>query len=175
MTLLAAAAHPAGGFGAVVFVLLVACANVANLLLARATARQKEITIRAAIGAGRRQLIKQFLTESLLLSLLGGALGLLLAVWGIGAIESVGAKINPVFSGFRIDLRVLAFTFAATVLTGLIFGLMPALQMSRPNLTESLKKAGAAQTIVAAQSLQRRFGGCGNRHDAGAAGVGRFC
>src|ERR1044071_4800112 len=129
-------------FGAVGFVLLVACANVANLLLARATARQKEITIRSAIGAGRSQLIRQLLTESLLLSFVGGALGLLIAIWGTGVIEKIGSKINPLFNGFRIDLRVLAFTFGLTILTGLIFGVAPALQMSRPNLTESLKEGG---------------------------------
>jgi putative ABC transport system permease protein len=129
-------------FGAVGFVLLVACANVANLLLARATARKKEFTIRSAIGAGRRQLIKQLLTESLLLSFFGGALGLLIAIWGTGLMEKMGSKINPVFNGFRVDLRVLAFTFGLTIVTGLIFGLAPALQMSRPNLTESLKEGG---------------------------------
>jgi predicted permease len=129
-------------FGAVGFVLLVACANVANLLLARATARKKEITIRSAIGAGRSRLIRQLLTESLLLSFFGGALGLLIAIWGTGVIEKIGSKISPLFNGFRIDLRVLAFTFGLTILTGLIFGLAPALQMSRPNLTESLKEGG---------------------------------
>jgi putative ABC transport system permease protein len=129
-------------FGAVGFVLLVACANVANLLLARATVRRKEITIRSAIGAGRRQLIRQLLTESVLLSVIGGALGLLFAIWGTRVIEKIGSKINPVFNGFHIDLRVLGFTFGLTILTGLIFGLAPALQMSRPNLTESLKEGG---------------------------------
>jgi putative ABC transport system permease protein len=125
--------------GAVGFVLLVACANVANLLLARATARQKEFTIRAAIGAGRGQLIRQLLTESLLLSFVGGALGLLIAFWGTGVIEKIGSKINPIFNGFRIDLPVLAFTVGLTVLSGLIFGVAPALQVSRPNLSDSLK------------------------------------
>jgi putative ABC transport system permease protein len=129
-------------FGAVGFVLLVACANVANLLLARATVRRKEITIRSAIGAGRSQLIRQLLTESVLLSVIGGALGLLFAIWGTRVIEKIGSKINPVFNGFHIDLRVLGFTFGLTILTGLIFGLAPALQMSRPNLTESLKEGG---------------------------------
>jgi len=129
-------------FGAVGFVLLVACANVANLLLARSTARQKEITIRSAIGAARSQLIRQFLTESLLLACLGGGLGLLIAVWGTATIEKIGSKINPMFNGFRIDLRVLAFTFGITLITGLIFGIAPALQMSRPNLNETLKEGG---------------------------------
>jgi predicted permease len=123
-------------------VLLVACANVANLLLARASARQKEITIRSAIGAGRGRLIRQLLTESLLLSIVGGTLGLFIAIWGIGMIERIGSQINPVFNGFHIDLRVLAFTFGLTLVTGLLFGIAPALQMSRPNLSESLKDVG---------------------------------
>ena len=129
-------------FGAVGFVLLVACANVANLLLARSTARQKEITIRSAIGAARGQLIRQLLTESLLLASLGGGLGLLIAWWGTRVFEKFGSKINPMFNGFHLDLRCLAFTFGVSILTGLIFGLAPALQMSRPNLTESLKESG---------------------------------
>ena len=129
-------------FGAVGFVLLVACANVANLLLARASARQKEITIRSAIGAGRGRLIRQLLTESLLLSIIGGTLGWLMAIWGTGIIERVGSRINPVFNGFHIDLRVLIFTFGLTLITGLLFGVAPALQMSHPNLSESLKETG---------------------------------
>ena len=133
-------------FGAVGFVLLVACANVANLLLARSTARQKEMTIRSAIGAARSQLIKQLLTESLVLAFLGGGLGLLIAFWGTGLIERIGSKINPMFNGFRIDLRCLAFTFGVSILTGLIFGLAPALQMSRPNLSESLKESGRSSS-----------------------------
>ncbi len=129
-------------FGAVIFVLLVACANVANLLLARSTVRYKEITIRSAIGAARGQLVRQLLTESLLLSFLGGALGLLFAIWGTGVVASAGAKINPMFQNAQVDWRVLGFTFAISIITGLIFGLAPALQISKPNLAESLKEAG---------------------------------
>ena len=127
-------------FGAVVFVLLVACANVANLLLAKATVRQKEMTIRAAIGAARAQIVRQLLTESLLLSFLGGAVGLMLAVWGTRAVESVASRINPSFSDISIDYRTLLFTFAACVLTGLIFGVAPALQISRLDLTDALRE-----------------------------------
>lgn len=129
-------------FGAVFFVLLVACANVANLLLARATVRHKEITIRSAIGAGRSQLIRQLLTESLLLAMLGGALGLLMATWGTSVVAATGARINPMFQDVHLDMRCLAFTVGVSILTGLIFGLAPALQVSKPNLSESLKEAG---------------------------------
>jgi putative ABC transport system permease protein len=129
-------------FGAVIFVLLVACANVANLLLARSTVRYKEITIRSAIGAGRSQLIRQLLTESLLLSIIGGGIGLMLAVWGTGLVASVGSRINPMLQEVHIDTRVLLFTLGISVITGVVFGLAPALQISKPNLTESLKEGG---------------------------------
>jgi putative ABC transport system permease protein len=144
-------------FGAVIFVLLVACANVANLLLARATARHKEITIRAAIGAARGKLIRQLLTESLLLALCGGALGLMFALWGTNIIETVGAKSNPMFNGIHIDLRTLAFTLALSIITALIFGLAPALQISKPNLAESLKEGG--RSSGASSSRNRLRGG----------------
>src|SRR6266404_1229940 len=129
-------------FGAVIFVLLVACANVANLLLARSSVRFKEITIRSAIGAARTQIIRQLLTESLVLALVGGGLGLLLAIWGTGIVESAGSKINPMFHDIHVDMRCLAFTFGVSIITGLIFGLAPAMQISRTNLAESLKESG---------------------------------
>jgi putative ABC transport system permease protein len=142
-------------FGAVIFVLLVACANVANLLLARSTVRHKEITIRSAIGAGRAQLIRQLLTESLLLALVGGGLGLLLAIWGTGLVTSAGSRINPMFQGIHLDLRCLGFTFALSIITGLIFGLAPALQISKPNLAESLKEAGRGSGTSASRNRLR--------------------
>jgi putative ABC transport system permease protein len=142
-------------FGAVVFVLLVACANVANLLLARSTVRFKEITIRSAIGAARGQLMRQLLTESLVLSVLGGALGLLLAVWGTGLVASAGSKINPMFQDVHLDMRCLAFTLVISVITGLIFGLAPALQISKPNLAESLKESGRGSGPSASRNRLR--------------------
>lgn len=142
-------------FAAVVFVLLVACANVANLLLARATVRYKEITIRSAIGAGRGQLVRQLLTESLLLSLLGGVLGLLFAIWGTSVVASAGAKINPMFQTAQVDLRVLGFTLVVSIITGLVFGLAPALQISKPNLAESLKDAGRGSGAAAGRNRLR--------------------
>ncbi|HYJ86285.1 MAG TPA: ABC transporter permease, partial [Pyrinomonadaceae bacterium] len=142
-------------FGAVFFVLLVACANVANLLLARSSARHKEITIRAAIGAGRWQLIRQLLSESLLLAILGGTLGLLLATWGTAVIEKMGATVNPMFSDIHVDLRTLAFTFALSIITALAFGLAPALQISKPDLTESLKEGGRGAGSFASRNRLR--------------------
>jgi putative ABC transport system permease protein len=142
-------------FGAVIFVLLVACANVANLLLARSTARYKEITIRSAIGAARNQLIRQLLTESLVLSFLGGGLGLLLAIWGTGLVESFGSKLNPMFHDIHVDLRCLGFTLVISIITGLIFGLAPALQLSRPNLAESLKEGGRGSGPSASRNRLR--------------------
>ncbi|MGI8732779.1 MAG: ABC transporter permease [Pyrinomonadaceae bacterium] len=129
-------------FGAVVFVLLVACANVANLLLARASVRYKEITIRSAMGAGRSQLVRQLLTESLVLSVIGGLLGLVLAFWGTSLVSSAGSEINSMFQEIQLDTRVLMFTMGISIVTGLIFGIAPALQISKPNLTESLKEGG---------------------------------
>ncbi len=133
-------------FGSVAFVLLIACANVANLLLVRADARQKELAIRAAVGAGRIRLIRQLLTESLLFAMLGGASGLLIAVWGLDGLRGLSAGNLPRLSEIRIDNRVLAFTFIVSALTGLIFGLAPALKFSRIDLNEALKESGRNST-----------------------------
>jgi predicted permease len=141
--------------GAVAFVLLIACANVANLLLARASTREKELAIRAALGAGRARLVRQLLTESLILGFAGGLLGLLLAYWGVGALRALAPANTPRMDEVHIDPVVLAFTFGVSLLTGLVFGLAPAWQVARTDLRETLNEAGRG-TSAAGASLNLR-------------------
>jgi putative ABC transport system permease protein len=128
--------------GAVAFVLLIACANVANLLLARASARQKEIAVRAALGAGRGTIVRQLLTESMLLSLFGGLAGLVLAWWGTEALIRLSPPELADLQAVKISGPVLLFTFGVAMLTGIIFGLVPAFEAARVDLNETLKEGG---------------------------------
>lgn len=126
--------------GAVAFMLLIACANIANLLLARAASRQKEIAIRTALGASRMRILRLLLTESLLLSLAGGGLGLLLAIWGSDALIALAPENIPRLNEVAVDGRVFGFTLAVSLITGIIFGLIPALHSLKPDLNSGLKE-----------------------------------
>ena len=129
-------------FGAVAFVLLIACANVANLLLARAAYRQREIAVRTALGASRWRIVRQLLTESVLLSVVSGAVGLALSVWLIKLLVAISPPNTARFDEIALNWQVFIFIFGVTILAGLLFGLVPALQSSRTDLNETLKESG---------------------------------
>lgn len=130
-------------FAVVGFVLLICCANVANLLLARAASREKEIALRTALGAGRRRIMGQLMTESLLIAFVGGVFGVIFAFWSLDAIISLAPHDSLRFQNIRVDAPVLGFTAVITLITGLLFGLFPAWKISRADLSSSLKTTGA--------------------------------
>lgn len=140
---------------AVALVLLIACANLATMLLARAAAQERELAIRVALGAGRWNLIRQMLTESLLLAVVGSGLGVLLAVWGVEILKRIGAQTVPRLQEVGIDGTVLSVTLVVTVLTGILFGLVPALTTARPRLGEALKEGGRGSTDGARRNFMR--------------------
>jgi putative ABC transport system permease protein len=133
-------------FGAVAFVLLIACTNVASLLLARGASRRRELALRTALGAGRGRLIRQLLTESLVLATAGGALGLLLANWGVAGLLALAPDSIPRLAEVRLDPRVAAFGVAASAVVGLLFGIVPAIHGSRSDVTDALKDGGRTGT-----------------------------
>jgi putative ABC transport system permease protein len=141
--------------GAVVFVLLIACANVASLLVARATVREREFAVRTAVGAGRARLLKQLLTESILLSVLGAAVGVLLAIWGLSRLTAASTQALPRMAEIQLDTSVLTFTVLVAVGTGILFGLLPALQATKRVTHDVLKEGGRSGVASGARHFLR--------------------
>src|SRR3954454_2000719 len=132
--------------GAVALVLLIACANLTTMLLARAGAREREFAIRAALGAGAGRLVRQTLTESILLALVGGGAGVTLAIWGVTFLKQISGSTVPRIAEANLDLRVLLVTLVVSIVTGIVFGLIPAFASTKPELTEALKEGGRGST-----------------------------
>jgi predicted permease len=141
--------------GAVAFVLLIACANIANLLLARGSARGRELAVRLSLGAARGRVVRQLLTESILLATIGGALGLLLGVWAVDALVSIAPVDAPRVGEIGLDLTVFAFASLLTIATGVVFGLLPALHASRADVTLALKDGSRGSSAAAGRRIRR--------------------
>lgn len=135
-------------FGAVALVLLIASANIASLQLVRRAGRQRELAVRAALGAGRARILRQLFVESLCLAMLGGSLGVLLAAWGVRALAALGMERWPLLAQARLNVTVLAFAFGLMLLTGLLFGLLPAIRLSRAELNDALRERGRGTAAV---------------------------
>ena len=142
-------------FGAVAFVLLIACANIANLLLARGSSRGRELAVRVALGATRGRVIRQLLTESVLLAGIGGAAGVLFGIWAVDALVSLAPSSAPRVNEVGLDATVFAFAALLTLATGVVFGLVPALQSSRTDVTHALNDAARGGSGVAGRAVRR--------------------
>ena len=141
--------------GAVIFLLLIACTNVSNLLLVRASVRQRELALRVALGAGTWRILRQWLTESLLLALLSAGMGVVLAAWGLKVIKAYGAGELPRLDEVQINFAVLTFTVVVSILTAIIFSLLPALKASRPDINDVLKAGAKTATSTGSSQLWR--------------------